>query len=160
MSRNVTTWINFIYHTLKQLPIWASREVVTKTMPACFVAHYPQTRVIIDCTELFIQMPSSFRAQSQTYSTYKSHNTAKGLVGIAPNGFVTFVSRLYGGHISDKAMTQDRGLIDILEPGDVVMADKGFDIQHLLAPKKAILNIPPFMGGKEQLTLEQEADTR
>ena len=40
------------------------------------------------------------------------------------------------------------------------MADKGFDIQHLLAPKKAILNIPPFMGGKEQLTLQEEADTR
>lgn len=160
VSRILTTWINFLYHTLKQLPIWASREAVTKTMPACFMAHYPRTRVIIDCTELFIQMPSSFRAQSQTYSTYKSHNTAKGLVGIAPNGFVTFISRLYGGHISDKAMTQDCGLIDLLEPGDVVMADKGFDIQHLLAPKKAILNIPPFMGGKEQLTLQEEADTR
>ena len=89
-------------------------------------------------------MPSSYRAQSQTYSTYKSHNTAKGLVGIAPNGFVRFVSCLYGGHISDKAMIQDCGLIDLLEPGDVVMADKGFDIQHLLAPKKAILNIPPL----------------
>ena len=50
-------------------------------------------------------------------------------------------------------MTQDCGLIDLLAPGDVVMADKGFDIHHLLAPKKAILNIPPFMGGKEQLTL-------
>ena len=71
-----------------------------------------------------------------------------------------FVSRLYGGHISDRAMTQDCGLIDLLDSGDVVMADKGFDIQHLLAPRKAILNIPPFMGGKEQLMLVEEADTR
>ena len=46
-------------------------------------------------------------------------------------------------------MTEDCGLIHLLDPGDVVMADKGFDIQHLLAPKKAILKIPPFMGGKE-----------
>ena len=160
VSRIITTWINFLYHTLKQLPIWASREVVTRTMPACFKAHYPQTRVIIDCTEVFMQIPFSFCAQSQTYSTYKSHNTAKGLVGITPNGFVTFVSCLYGGHISDKAMTHDCGLIDLLEPGDVVMADRGFDIQHLLAPKKAILNIPPFMAGKEQLTVEEEAETR
>ena len=67
-------------------------------------------------------------AQSQTYSTYISHSTAKVLVSIAPNEFVTFVSRLYGGQISDKTMTQDCGLIDLLEPGDV---DKGVDIQHL-----------------------------
>lgn len=79
-----TTWINFLYHTLKQLPIWPSSKVVQETMPACFKEHYPNTRVILDCTEIFIQMPSSFRAQSQTYSSYKSHNTAKGLIGIAP----------------------------------------------------------------------------
>ena len=87
----------------------------------------------------------------------QSHECISNIFGIAPNGFVIFVSHLYGGHISDKAMTQDCGLIDLLKPGDVVMADKGFDIQHLLAPKKAI---PPFMGGKEQLTLEEEAETR
>ena len=94
-------------------------------MPACFKAHYPQTCVIIDCTEIFIHMPFSFRALSQTYSSYKSHNTVKGLVGIAPTEFVTFVSRLYGGHISDKTMTEDCGLIHLLDAGDVVMADKG-----------------------------------
>ena len=55
-----------------------------------------------------------------------------------------------GGHISDKAMTRDCGLIDLL---DDAMADRGFDIQHLFAP------IPPFMVGKEQLTIEQETET-
>ena len=112
----------------------ASRHIVNDTMPACFKAHYPQTQIIIDCTEIFIQMPSSFRAQSQTYSQYKSHNTAKGLVGISPSGMITFISHLYGGHVSDKAITQSCGLIDLLEAGDVVMADKGFDTQDLLVP--------------------------
>ena len=51
--------------------------------------------MILDCTEIFIQMLSSFRAQSQTYSSYKSHNTANDLIGIAPNGFVS-ISNLYG----------------------------------------------------------------
>ena len=73
--------------------------MVNNTIPACFKAHYPLTRVIIDCTEIFIQMPSSFRAQSQ------SHNTAKDLVGISPSGMITFISHLYGGHVSDKAIT-------------------------------------------------------
>ena len=129
-------------------------------MPACFKEHYPNTRVILDCTELFIQMPSSFRAQSQTYSTYKSHNTAKGLIGIAPNGFISFISDIYGGHVSDKRTTESCGIIDKLEPGDMVMADRGFDIQHILASKKVTLNIPPFMRGKQQLSLEEELETR
>ena len=64
-------------------------------MSACFKANYPANPIIIDCTELFIEMSSSFRAQSQTYSSYKSHNTAKSLVGIAPSGIVTFISCLY-----------------------------------------------------------------
>ena len=99
-------------------------------------------KFIIDCAEVFIQMLSSFHAQSQTYSTYISHSTAKVLVSIAPNEFVAFVSRLYRGQISVMAVTQDCGLIDLLEPGDV---DKGVDIQHVLAPKK---EIPTFYGRK------------
>ena len=87
-------------------------------------------------------MQCSFCAQTQTYSTYKSCNTAKGLVGIAPNGFLMYVSRHYGGNILDKAMTQDCGLIELLEQGDDV---KEFDIQHLLSPMKAIVNIPPLL---------------
>ena len=59
-------------------------------MPACFKANHPATPIIIDCTE-----PSSFHAQSQTYSSYRSHNNAWGLVGIAPSGNVTFISGLY-----------------------------------------------------------------
>ncbi len=87
-------------------------------------------------------MPSSFRAQSETYSTCKSHNTAKGLIGIIPNGFVSYISSLYGGHISDKRITELCGIIDLLDPGDM---DRGFDMQHILAAKNIELNIPPFM---------------
>ena len=96
----------FLYTILKQLPIWASREILNQTIPACFKANYPATRIIIDCTELFIEIPSSCHAQPQTYSSYKSHSTAKSLVGIAPSGSVTFISGLYGDHISDKKITQ------------------------------------------------------
>ena len=80
-------------------------EIVNQTMPACFKANYHATH-IIDCIELFIEMPSSFHTQSQIYSSYKSHNTTKGLVGIALRGIVTFISCLYGGHISDKKRTK------------------------------------------------------
>jgi len=60
-------------------------------MPIQF-ARYPNTRVIIDCTEVFVQVRSSLKAQAQTWSNYKHHNTFKVLVGTSPTGQVTFVS--------------------------------------------------------------------
>ena len=36
ISRIVTTWINFLYYYLKQLPLWASCCAVMETMPSCF----------------------------------------------------------------------------------------------------------------------------
>ncbi len=70
-------------------------------------------------------MPSSLMLKSQTYSNYKSTNTLKGLVGISPSGNITFLSQLYSGSISD---------CEHFSPNDSIMADKGFDIQHLLDP--------------------------
>ena len=45
----------------------------------------------------------------------------------------------------------------------MVMADRGFDIQHLLASTCVTLNIPPsffFFARKEQLSLIEEVETR
>ena len=80
-------------------------------MPKVFRQKYPLTMVVLDCTELLIEKPSCFHAQSETYSSYKSHNTAKGLVAIAPNGALTFVSDLYGGHCSEKVIVEHCGIL-------------------------------------------------
>ena len=128
-------------------------------MPESFKKSYPTTRVIIDCTEIFIETPSSFRTQSVTYSNYKHHNTAKGLVGISPSGSISFVSDLYSGRSSDKQITKHCGILDMLENGDSIMADKGFDIASDL-PLGVFLNIPPFLRDKENLSLEEETETR
>ena len=39
--------------------------------------------------------------------------------------------------------------IELLEPGENVMADMEFDIQDLLGAKKITLNIPPFLGNRQ-----------
>ena len=160
VSRIFATWLDLLYSRLIQLPVWATKKTIEETMPEVFQQKYPLTRVILDCTELFIEKPSCFRAQSATYSTYKSHNTAKGLVAIAPNGALTFISDLYGGHCSDKIIVEDCGILQLLEEGDSVMADRGFEIQDLLAPRKVYLNIPPFMRSKDQLNPDEEDETR
>jgi hypothetical protein len=75
--------------------------VVLKTnVPACFQT-FSDTRIILDCTEIFVQTPSSLENQSQTYSNYKSHNTFKALVGIllvhSTSSFVNWSLVLKGG---------------------------------------------------------------
>ena len=52
------------------------------------------------------------------------------------------------------------GILQLLEEGDSVMVDRGFEIQDLLAKKKVYLNIPPFMRCKYQLSPEGEDETR
>ena len=159
VSRIWITWIAFLYQRLRALPIWPSGQFVDANMPACFKISYPQTRVIIDCTELFIERPSSCRCQSITYSSYKNHNTAKGLIGISPSGYPSFVSSLYAGRTSDRKITKDCEILDLLEPNDQIMADRGFDIQDD-PPNNVTLNIPPFLDGKDQLSLDEELTTR
>jgi len=60
--------------------------------------------VIIDATEIFVEQPALPKLQL-TFSSYKIHNTYKGLIGISPTSAVVFVSDLYPGCISDKELT-------------------------------------------------------
>lgn len=158
VSRIFATWVDLLYSRLIQLAVWASKRTIKETMPEVFQQKYPLTRVILDCTELFIEKPSCFRAQSETYSTYKSGSQY--CQGTAPNGALTFVSDLYGGHCSDKIIIEHCGILPLLEEGDSVMADRGFEIRDLLASRKVYLNIPPFMRSKDQLNPYEEDETR
>ena len=51
------------------------------------------------------------------------------LASHSPHGAVTFVSTLFTRCMPDVEITNLSGLIDLLEDGDDVMADKGFTIK-------------------------------
>lgn len=148
-----------MYQRFREVPIWPSKELVQEHMPETFREKYGNTRVIIDCTEIFIQRPSAASIQQITYSTYKSHNTAKALIGITPNCFISFLPDLQPGRLSDKEIVKRSGLIPLLEPGDLVMADRGFTIEDLLNDSVE-LNIPPFLLDKTQFNQTEVAATR
>lgn len=82
--------------------------------------------------------------QNATYSSYRGMNSFKVIVGVAPNGVITYVSRLYPGSISDKSIVEQSGLLNHLTAGDMILADKGFLIQDIV-PHGVCVNIPPFL---------------
>ena len=101
-SRVWITWLDFLYSKFRPYPIWLTKSASLKTMPTSCKDMYPTSRVIIDCTEIYIEKPSSVRSQAATYSNYKHYNTAKGLLGIASSGAVSFVADLFVGRTSEK----------------------------------------------------------
>ncbi len=103
---------------------------------------------IIDFFELFIEKPSNLLAKSCTWSQYKHYNTAKYLMSITPQGVISFISHSWGGRVSDKYIVENCGYLDV---GDVVLADRGFDIADSVAYRGATLDIPAFTRGCEQL---------
>ncbi|XP_065645448.1 uncharacterized protein LOC136075928 [Hydra vulgaris] len=157
ISRQIISWINYLYFTLGRIPIWPSRKQIDLTMPECFKRSYPKTRCIIDCTELFCQIPSSLNIQSSMYSSYKSHVTYKGLLGISPSDAIIFVSQLYPGSVSDKEIVRGSGFLNknLWDKDDSVIADRGFTIEEELANIIVSLNIPSFLEGRNQFTLAE-----
>ena len=73
-------------------------------------------------------------------------------MAISPTGAIIFISRCWGGRASNKLITSKSGFLDYLIHGDLILADRGFDITEDLAPQGSTLAIPPFTKGKTQLS--------
>ncbi|XP_039643561.1 uncharacterized protein LOC120550787 [Perca fluviatilis] len=153
-------WIDVMGEQFKVLIPWLPRETIRATMPFSFQRNYPRTICIIDCAESAMQRATNHDSRSDTFSQYKSRNTVKYLVAVAPNGLIMFISDAYAGRSSDKFITMDSGFLDYLRAGDEVMADRGFTIRDLLDERRVSLNIPAFTYRRNQLTNEETARTR
>ena len=152
VSRTFHSWLMTMDIRLSPFVHWPDRESLIRTMPQCFKFSFgTKTTVIIDCFEIFIEKPTNLLARAQTFSSYKHHNTIKVLIGITPQGTISYVSEAWGGRTSDKFLTENCGILSKLVPGDMVMADRGFTIHESVAFKGAKLVIPAFTKGKDQL---------
>ncbi|XP_076154962.1 uncharacterized protein LOC143138353 [Alosa pseudoharengus] len=156
----ISHWIDVMGEQFKVLIPWLPRETIRATMPLSFQRNYPRTTCIIDCAESAMQRATNHDSRSDTFSQYKSRNTVKYLVAVAPNGLIMFLSNAYAGRSSDKFITMDSGFLDYLRAGDEVMADRGFTIRDLLDERRVSLNIPAFTYRRNQLTNEETTRTR
>lgn len=134
------------------LVFWPERQNLRLTLPVSFRQKFSKCACIIDCFEIFIQRPSDLQARADTYSTYKSHNTVKYLIAIAPQGMITFISDGWGGRTSDSHLTENCGFLNNIQTGDVILADRGFTVSDSVAFCHAELKIPAFTKGKQQLS--------
>lgn len=141
----VTTFIHVLHSILFQdiMTTMPSRDKNMLCAPSSF-SQFMSCRIVIDCTDVEVAAPGLMSQQNATYSSYRGMNSFKVIVGVAPNAVITFVSKLYHGSISDKAIVQQSGLLNHLVAGDMILADKGFLIQDIL-PQGVSLNIPPFL---------------
>ena len=161
ISRRFHEMLDMMNIRLKFLIQWPEREQLRKTMPMCFCAVYGTKVVaIIDCYEIKIEKPSHLVAKAATWSQYKHSNTAKIFIGISPQGVTTFISHAWGGRVSDKHLTVNSGFLSKLLPGDIVLADRGFDIAEDIARMQASLKIPAFTKGCLQLSPKDIEETR
>ncbi|XP_062567690.1 uncharacterized protein LOC134229923 [Saccostrea cucullata] len=137
VSRIIITWINFMYFQLKEINIWPAPAVIHEYMPQDFNSKFPNTRVILDATEIPIERPSHVNCQSVTWSNYKHKNTLKTMIGCSPKGAITFISDSYGGSASDRQIIEKSCLLEptlnLFEKGDSIMADRGIMVQDLCA---------------------------
>ena len=75
----------------------------------------------------------------------------KSLVAITPNGAISYVSPCYGGRASDIFIARDSGVLNMIEPYDEIMPERGFKFREDLMMHMATLCIPPSCASSIQL---------
>ena len=146
VSRIFITWILFLKKEPSFLLSFPTVAELKDAYISGSLASVKNLRGIVDCTEFYIEKPCRISSQRSTFSAYKSRNPFKLFISISPVPHINFVSNLYSESISDKQITKDCGFIEQLNPGDVIVADKGLNVQDLLALKNVRLLAPPMMG--------------
>ena len=145
VSQIFTTWIK----QLGVLILWPSKSQVRKTLLQCFMKLYPKLHTIIDCTEIYIETPSLLDSKCLLWSDSS----------IRPNGLISWVSPAYGGRTSDAYIVRDSWFLDLLEPYDQIMADRGFKTKTDLALKQFTLAIPPSAASGCQMVSRDVKET-
>ncbi|XP_067833172.1 uncharacterized protein [Heptranchias perlo] len=158
VSRIFSTVINIMHVRLHFLIRWPTRDELIKTMPMVVRVNFgTKVEVIIDCFEVFIDRPSNLVACEQMWSNYKHHSTITFLIEITPQDVISFVSKAWGGRVSDKHLTENCEFLNNFLPGELILADRGFDIIGMLCTQ---FKVPAFTRGKNQLSLNEVIDTR
>ena len=145
------SWLRAMAEYLSAFVYMPDTEHILGTTPQRFRA-FKNLCGIIDCSEIFIEIPKDLEMQSATWSEYKHHNTVKSLICVAPNSGITFISKAYTGRLSDKKITLESGFLDHIPQFTTIMADKGFNLIDECTARNIYFEVPPGKRGITQMT--------
>ncbi|XP_059895294.1 uncharacterized protein LOC132448209 isoform X1 [Gadus macrocephalus] len=149
VTRAVRRAVDVMSSTLVPTAVfWPSRAELRKNLPAAVRAAHPDCAVIIDFFTVSLERPPTAPHGERPGRAGPGGNTLKYLIGVAPQGVVTFVSGGVAGDVGDKTLVEGCGFLCKLLPGDVVLASHGLDIGESVAARGASFKIAG--GGSER----------
>ena len=145
ISRIFNMMINFLGSdkVFKAFVPWIDIEIVKQDTPK----EYENITRIIDATEIKVERPASMEIAPLLWSSYKHFYGVKFIIGVTPYGSICFLSDGYGSRTSDKQLTAESGILDLLVPGEVIAVDRGFGIEEMLLARGCSLKMPPRAQG-------------
>lgn len=144
-SRLFVSWSVFLVTVFESIDLSPLPGELQAFMPKDFHdAGFADTSCLGDCTETYIRASENFEVNNVTFSHYKNHTTGKTSIWITPHESRLHCSDTYPGTISDTDLTEQCGVLDMLEKGSVVITDKGFGITDLCLAKGLHHNRPPL----------------
>lgn len=144
-------WIHAMSIKLYPLILWPGRKQLQRTLKLNCVC-------IVDCFELFVEMPNSLAMPSQMWNSNKQHNLVKFAISITPQGSISFLSKAWAGCVPNRDLLERCGLHHKLLPEDLLLAycpctteedDAGFFCME-------IVSTPCTLGEKQLLQKEVE----
>ncbi|XP_050306439.1 uncharacterized protein LOC126743403 isoform X2 [Anthonomus grandis grandis] len=117
--------ISAMYQHFKDLLLWQDEESNCKNEPSCFQEiFHDRNTIIVDCPEVTIDKQLlSHKNQVLSIAKYQKSNFIKVLIGITVQGKVIFISKAWGGEISDKEVLELSGFLDKINQDDIVLSD-------------------------------------
>ena len=160
-SRVFEMWLLHLQFALGETFPPPDAKMRKHTFPPSFKRRFgTDLALVVDCSDLEMQVGSDPQAQHATWSDYHHFNGAKFLGAVTPCGAFVHSSRAYPARASDNAVTELCGFLRYLEKGDMIVADKGFTVFYLLNKIQVSLYIPPFKrAGQSQFTTEESLRT-
>ncbi|KAK9870466.1 hypothetical protein WA026_008025 [Henosepilachna vigintioctopunctata] len=150
-----------IANVLRSFIVKLNKQSTLNTLPIAFRQNYYNVSCILDCLEIDIKKPSKALHQALTWSDYKKENTVKYLVSCTPNGLINFVSSGFGGRASDIIVLENCKFLETLEPGTVVLADRGLKhVEQMLAEEGIKLLRPPSVTTGSKLSKDVVRQTK